>query len=174
MASKKRNRIEVIEDHALIHIYSETYGHIEAKIDLDCVDLVKDYCWCVVGVGCEPGKMYIHHRSKGTKRYLHQWILDTPKGLQSDHINGNTLDNRRCNLQAVDRSVNCANRGKPKNNTSGYKGVTITPAGNYRAVIAHRKANIHLGTFNTPEEAALAYNEGNRKYHGGVFQNVIV
>ena len=51
------------------------------------------------------------------------------------------------------------NRGIPKNNKTGYKGVVKTPAGRYRCVITANGQVIRLGTHSTPEAAALAYNK---------------
>lgn len=45
-------------------------------------------------------------------------------GLTVDHIDRNSLNNNLDNLRIVDHSVNCRNKGVPKNNTSGAVGVT--------------------------------------------------
>jgi len=55
---------------------------------------------------------------------MHRVILQTPDGMYVDHINGNGLDNRGVNLRNCTRSQNQHNRGKSRNNTSGYKGVS--------------------------------------------------
>jgi hypothetical protein len=64
---------------------------------------------------------------KGQTRYLHREIVVTD--LQVDHINGDTLDNRRCNLRPVTASQNTLNSKMPCNNTTGYKGVRSTAHG---------------------------------------------
>lgn len=59
------------------------------------------------------------------------------------------------------------NRGKQKNNTSGYKGVFWSEkAGRWRAQITYKKKAIHIGLFDKPIEAAKAYNEEAVKYFG--------
>jgi hypothetical protein len=42
-----------------------------------------------------------------------------------DHIDGNTLNNQRCNLRLVNNTQNTHNSNKRRNNTSGYKGVCL-------------------------------------------------
>src|SRR5258708_31028872 len=54
---------------------------------------------------------------------LHREIINCLDNQMVDHINGNTLDNRKENLRICTKSQNGMNRGKQKNNTSGYKGV---------------------------------------------------
>lgn len=85
----------------------------------------------------------------------------------SDHINGNTLDNRRSNLRVVTRTQNNQNVTIRKHNKSGYKGVSLEKkTGRWVAVIQANNKRIHLGTFDTPEEAYAAYCEAAKKYHG--------
>lgn len=54
-------------------------------------------------------------------KYLHRLIMNNPKGLVIDHINHNTLDNRKCNLRAVSQSVNRTNSLKYMNDEQKLK-----------------------------------------------------
>ena len=104
---------------------------------------------------------------KPTTLYLHREIMKAPKGMYVDHINGDTLDNRRRNLRLCSNSENMRNRGKNTNNTSGYKGVSFSKERNmWESKIIHQYKTYHLGYFNTKEKAARAYNRGAKKYHG--------
>ena len=79
-------------------------------------------------------------------------IMSAPKGMTVDHINHDTLDNRRSNLRLATYSENLKNRGKSKANTSGFTGVGIHK-GKYRACIQKNGKQISLGHFETIKEA---------------------
>ena len=89
---------------------------------------------------------------------MHRLIMDTPDGIDVDHINHNTLDNRKSNLRNCLHSENSSNRKKNRTNRSKYKGV-ILRGGYILAKIAKDKKQIHLGYHKTEEEAAKAYNK---------------
>ena len=55
--------------------------------------------------------------------FLYREIMNCPKGLHVDHINGNVLDNRKINLRICTAADNGKNLKKKKNNISGYTGV---------------------------------------------------
>lgn len=86
---------------------------------------------------------------------MHGYLTGFPL---TDHVNGDSLDNRRANLRTASTSQNGANRPAQRNNTSGYKGVTRDSADNvWRAQITVNRRHLSLGRFPTPEEAAQAY-----------------
>jgi len=80
-----------------------------------------------------------------------------------DHANGNGLDNRRSNLRPADRSKNSANSKLPHDSTTGYKGVSRH---GWTAQIVTSGRQIHLGTFDTPEAAARAYDRAAVEHFG--------
>lgn len=86
---------------------------------------------------------------------LHRLIMEAITGQLVDHINGDGLDNRRCNLRLVTREQNQRNRRA--RNGSSYKGITQTPSGKWRARIEVEGLSRHLGQFETPLAASLAY-----------------
>ena len=82
----------------------------------------------------------------------------TPKGMATDHINGDGLDNRKQNLRICTHAENLRNRRLGKNNTSGYKGVSWHKLHKlWYAHISHNKKLMSLGYFKDKEEAAKAY-----------------
>jgi hypothetical protein len=84
-----------------------------------------------------------------------------------DHINGDGLDNRLCNLRVSDRQQNRCNSRVPVTNTSGYKGVSWCKSKKqWHAGIKRNYQTINLGYFDDVTEAAEAYRHAATKYHG--------
>ena len=94
-------------------------------------------------------------------------ILPPPEGLFIDHINGDGLDNRRCNLRYVTMRQNNLNSPRRKDGQSRYKGVSYGKAsGTWRANIYLGGRQCSLGVFDTEEAAAWAYNNAARDAYG--------
>lgn len=85
--------------------------------------------------------------------YLHHFLTNWP---ETDHINGDGLDNRRSNLRQVTHRQNMANQRLRRDSKSGYKGVNRSRS-RWQAGIKVDYRQRHLGTFETAEEAARAY-----------------
>jgi hypothetical protein len=139
----------------------------DVLIDDEDVDKVSNYKWCKLKI---PKYIYFCRSYKtGTKSktmLLHRFITNAPKGTIVDHINGNTLDNRKCNLRFCTIVENSRNRKRNMMNISGYKGISFKKRNNkWQAQIEVNQKAIYLGIFNTPEEAYKAYCEASKKYH---------
>lgn len=134
-----------------------TQGQV-AVIDAADADAVRPYLWQARRDGetwYAITSVTVGYQRRETV-LMHRLILGNPPG-DSDHWDGDGLNNRRSNLRPATRSQNVANSGVPKHNTSGFKGVQRTRSGRWHARI---RLNSHwhcLGTFDTPEEAARAY-----------------
>lgn len=97
---------------------------------------------------------------------MHKVILPVPEGFEVDHINGDSLDNRRENLRACRSHENQKNRSLNPRNTSGYPGVDFnTYWKKYRARVFNKGKHINLGWFKTFEEAVEARKKGVQKVY---------
>jgi len=118
-------------------------------IDLSCLRITKDG-YAAIG-----------------SKLLHRIIMGFPENREIDHKNLNKLDNRKCNLRVCSHSGNMMNRGKQKNNTTGFKGVCYASnMGKFRARVSASKKTYHLGYFKKPEAAGSAYRKAARQLHG--------
>jgi hypothetical protein len=82
-----------------------------------------------------------------------------------DHVDLDRSNNRWGNLRDATRSQNVANSGRRANNKSGFKGVTFKND-RWRATIVVAGRCLHLGYFQTPEEAHEAYRTASQQLHG--------
>ena len=93
-----------------------------------------------------------------TVALLHRWLMDVPGGtgyrLIVDHINRDPLDCRRENLRLVTPSQSNLNRSIAVRDLP--VGVYRTRTGRYQAALKRNRKIAHLGTFDTPEQAAAA------------------
>lgn len=103
--------------------------------------------------------VYAGTHINGKSVYLHRLLA--PEWAEVDHADGDGLNNRRSNLRdGTGLSKNKPNRGIQRNNTSGFKGVGWNKA--QRKWVANIKVNrkqIYLGTYDTPQAAADAYDQ---------------
>lgn len=113
-------------------------------------------------------KMYAVHQ---VVYLLHHGVIPP----EIDHINQIKTDNRIENLRPCSSSQNKGNIGPLSNNTTGYRGVSInSSSGKYHAQIKINGKQTYLGRFDTPEEAALTYNNAAREYFGDFsYQNKV-
>ncbi len=142
---------------------SLTKGKIAFVDDAD-FPLVANQKWCASKGGNGLWYALQSHWRKPRLR-MHQVIMGI--GIRVDHKNRNGLDNRRRNLRPATRSQNQANRGRQRNNKSGFKGVSWDKQkGKWRAVITIGRKQIFVGRFSARKSAANAYNNMARRLFG--------
>ena len=98
--------------------------------------------------------------SKRRMLYMHREILKTPRGLLTDHINFNGLDNRRNNLRIATVGENITHSPPRHSNISGFKGVSFhSKTQTWFARIMVNRKTYSTKYFNSSIKAAKAYNK---------------
>jgi len=91
-------------------------------------------------------------------KYFHRLIMNTPKGLMVDHMNHDTLDNRKINLRNVSHRENLSNQKRKSELSSSYVGVYWNKrARKWKAYIQINGKQKNLGYFTDELDAAIAY-----------------
>lgn len=150
-----------------IVFYSKTHGSYETLVDDDDYKILQDIGgkWCISKK--RNSLVYFQKRLPGNNLIeLHRFIMKNPKGKYVDHINGNTLDNRKANLRVCSNAANLRNQTHIRpNNTSGYTGVYFDV--NRKKWAAEIKVNYvkkSLGRFTNIEDAIKARKSAEAKY----------
>lgn len=103
-------------------------------------------------------RLYVNLGGVSYSAHVLIWIMVTGQMPinEIDHIDRNAQNNRWSNLREVARRENQLNTEKYKNNKSGFRGVHRR-GDRWRAIISVDGKNRHLGDFDTPEQAAAAW-----------------
>lgn len=139
----KPNEIIICENHAIILVKNgrNSNDFFEVKIDLEDVKKCQEYKWCY-----KKDKNKVYFRTTITydfKKYkeilLHRFINNPKNNEVVDHINGDTLDNRKINLRNTTHLVNSINK-KSKHNKTGVECVSIykNPSGYLKYILTIR------------------------------------
>ena len=155
------NEIIIRGDIAEIVLYDKQCNEkARTIIDAEDVEKIKGYKWCF-------GQGYAVTNTGGWFRHIQHLILgiEPSRTRIVDHRDRNPLNNRKSNFRFCTQAENLSNRPKPKNNTSGFKGVRKHRK-KWQARIVINQTTTYLGTFKTRLEAAKAYNIACLKYHG--------
>lgn len=127
-----------------------------------------------IGDLCNPvrrcGYVMLHIGMSAYLAHRLAWIYqfgNFEEKLCIDHINGVQTDNRIANLRIATYAQNVANSVINRNNTSGFKGVSYQKtSGKWLARIKINGLKRHIGSFDTAEEAGLAYQQASESLHG--------
>lgn len=150
-------------------IISKKYGKINVLLDDDDYErVIKEKYSLSVTYDKTIKNFYVAFTAKpsnSNSRLLHRYILNPPKGLTVDHINRNTLDNRKENLRICTQFINNQNQS---HNKSGKVGVCfINREKKYMAYIRVNGKMINLGTYKNFEDAVKSRIKAEIKYFKG-------
>ena len=141
-------------DTIMIEVVSKVHGKNIVLVDFSDLHLIND--------GLHVSKVGKYLYSKTARKYLHRLMVKTDIGLQVEHINRDTLDNRRENLRCVTQQQNLRNQ-KRENNKTGFTGVAVLGE-KFTAQIKHNYKKYHLGVFSSVEDALIARKEAEERF----------
>lgn len=159
---KKFNKYDITDDFGIGY----TSENEEFYFNLDDFDKIKEYYWRT------DRKGYLitdDFNNNGQKIKMHRLIMSCSYGDGKivDHMNFNKKDNRKENLRLVTPMQNSQWQRLRPTNTSGVTGVGNAGYGNkWIAYIDANKERIHLGTFDTFEEAVKVRLTAEKHYFG--------
>lgn len=143
-----------------VRIYLRNGGHV--LVDIEDFESLNTFSWNRRKNG---GTCYAVRRikEKGVAKiiWMHREISGVAAGLMVDHINGNGLDNRRCNLRGATNAQNQWNRRSKKR----FRGVRYIGGPTWQAILS-TGGRAYTKTCRSEIGAALAYNELARKHFG--------
>lgn len=144
MVRRGSNNIIYKSDYAIIECYGNKQKY-EILIDKEDVPKLKHF-----GRISITGALYV---TNSKHKLLHRYLMNCPVNMVVDHINRDTMDNRKSNLRIVDRSINQLNRGKQSNNKSTVIGVHKSGNG-WRATFQY-KGKVYRKFFIKFEDAVM-------------------
>lgn len=135
-----------------------------ALISTEDAALISKASWYGVKVKYKDSVLvYAYATINGKRTAMHRLISMPSENQVVDHINRNTLDNRRENLRNCSQSQNLMNAKVRRHSSTGLKGVfpvqlkDKSSKPKWRARIQYKGVRKNLGTFGSPEEAHRAY-----------------
>lgn len=141
----EENDYQIKDNYVLVNLYDKD-GNCKAQTIIDKEDL-----HLVEGKKLYESRGYVRiNEPNGKKSFLHRLIMKCPCGKYVDHINHDTLDNRKCNLRIVTKQKNSFNIEK-----SIYKGVRRKRQKFYATIMKNYKT-YWLGIYEKIQEALYA------------------
>ena len=163
--NKKYNTYDLSNDYGIGY----TTKNEKFYFDLEDYDKIKDCYWRIAKDGYIETDVTNRETKKSKRLLMHRLILNPSSNMDVDHIGGRDTrnDNRKINLRVCTHQENIFNCGLSKNNTSGVTGVCWDKRYNkWLATITYNGKHIHLGYFDTFEDAVKTRKTAEEKYFG--------
>jgi len=130
----------------------------------DVPERVQGYSFCLSTAGYVA---YSSNKDGLHNKFLHRVLMNAQPGQIIDHINGNKLDNRLCNLRFVNLTENAQNSKKRTDNTSGAKGIYWDKRDEkWVARISVNGKRLYIGYFTSIDDAERAVRKAREELHG--------
>ena len=163
LGDSMKNDFEIRGDVTAIFLRNKNGEIIETLIDtadLTIADSVRNRWYAHKTSSGDYYVMLIDQKAQGKKTViLHRLLMGNPEGYLVDHINHNTLDNRRSNLRVVTNTENQQNRkgANSDNKVSKVLGVSWHKSRKkWQARVQVNKKEVYLGVFDCIQEAEKA------------------
>lgn len=173
LAEAEATFVALLADAHAVPVQADTTGWIKlsdgmyAIVDIEDMALVSAGPKWYTAMGVRTAyarRNFVGPDGVRTSQYLHNLLTGFEK---TDHINGNGLDNRRCNLREASQSENAYNRRKAAHGRSRFKGVSWNSKDrNWRVTITVAGKRRHVGQYADEAAAAAAYDTAAREAHG--------
>lgn len=153
---KDSNDYEICDDYVKMYTYNSR-SEIDSEFIFDTEDLEKvlQHKWRTV----HKKKNYIvtGNNKKFPITYLARYVMDCPDEFEIDHINGNTMDNRKSNLRIADSVIQTGNLAPKYTNKIGVRGVSYSERDkNYVVDFSYDKQRVYLKSFDDVNKAVYA------------------
>jgi len=160
----KPRHIRIEGDVAYIPL---TQGY-EAIIDAEDVPLVEGYNWHArIHSNTVYARRGVTENGRQSMLNLHRAIMEAEPGTAVTHLNGDGLDNRKCNLVGYVRTRKPFNKRIRSRNKSGYRGVSWDKiARKWKTTITVDGRTKHVGYFKAARDAHRAYLQARAYWHG--------
>jgi len=171
-----KNKYKIIDDYAILYIKTRKEKIFEVLIDIDSLSKLIEfnvswhimYDWTIDNfyARCCEYKGMENSKPKYNMQLMHRYLFCSDNdSLLVDHINRNTLDNRKINIRLIENKNNTKNRnGKNSNNTTGYRNVSLI-GGKYVVQLQVDGKNMVLGKFSDVDDAGKFAEEMRLKYY---------
>lgn len=169
------NNYKIIGDYAIIYLEKKNGDIYETLVDVEDIEKLKelDYSWhCVYKENTQSfyARSSVYYDDGGTRKkcrmvYLHSVIMETKENEVVDHIDHDTLNNRKSNLRVTTNDKNVKNRkGANSNNNTGVRNVSWIESANEYWVQIMKKGKRHKWAFSINQfEEACKFAEEKRK-----------